>query len=252
MPHYPYQGDVKWFERYKSLPYPRNLYAAFLSSCDDRIGALLKKVDDLGLRENTIIVFQSDNGHSTEERAHSGGGSAGRYRGEKFSLFEGGIRLPGIIAWPGRLPVGAVRDQVVHACDWMPTVAELSGVPLVDSNIDGKSIVPVIRSATTPTPHAALHWLVGGNARQQWAVRAGDWKLIGNLQTTSGAGLTAADRQLFLANLATDPTESKNLATENPAVVQRLQKLHDDWFTAAKQSSPSADTPIQDRKGNER
>ena len=251
MPHYPYQGESKWLERYQSLPSPRNLYAAFLSSCDERIATLLKQVDDLGLRENTIIVFQSDNGHSTEERAHFGGGSAGRYRGEKFSLFEGGIRLPGIIAWPGRLPAGVVRDQVVHSCDWLPTVAELCGVPLLDTDIDGKSIVPVIRSATAPTPHAVLHWLVGGNARQQWAVREGDWKLIGNVQTTAAGGLSAADKQLFLSNLATDDTESRNLAVENPAIVQRLQKLHSDWLAVQKKSSLD-DNAVQGRKGNER
>jgi len=179
MPHYPYQGDVKWLERYKHLPYPRNLYAAFLSTCDERIGALLRKLDDAGLREQTIVAFQSDNGHSTEERAHFGGGSAGPYRGAKFSLFEGGIRLPGIISWPGHLPQGGVRGQIVHACDWMPTFAELSGAKLLNADIDGKSMMPVIREAATPSPHEVLHWLVAaGKGRQQWAVRQGDWKLL--------------------------------------------------------------------------
>ncbi len=93
MPHYPYQGDEKWLEYYEEqgVAYPRNLYAAFLSTQDDRIGMLLKKLDDLGLTENTIIILQSDNGHSTEERAHHGGGSAGPYRGAKQCVFEGGI-----------------------------------------------------------------------------------------------------------------------------------------------------------------
>ena len=90
MPHYPYQAEPKWLEHYQKLPYPRNLYAAFVSTLDDRVAALLKEVDALGLRERTIIIFQSDNGHSTEVRAHGGGGSAGPYRGAKFSLFEGG------------------------------------------------------------------------------------------------------------------------------------------------------------------
>ncbi len=83
-PHYPYQGDAKWLKHFEHLPYPRNLYAAFLASQDERVGALLAHVDALGLRERTIIAFQSDNGHSTEERAHFGGGSAGPYRGAKF------------------------------------------------------------------------------------------------------------------------------------------------------------------------
>ncbi|MDR3404143.1 MAG: sulfatase-like hydrolase/transferase [Chthoniobacter sp.] len=251
MPHYPYQGEAKWLERYKDLAYPRNLYAAFLSSCDERIGALLKKVDDLGLREKTIIVFQSDNGHSTEERAHFGGGSAGVYRGQKFSLFEGGIRLPGIISWPGHLPAGEVRGQIVHACDWMPTLGELCGVKLLNADIDGRSIVPVIRSADAPSPHEVLHWHVGGGRQPQWAVREGDWKLIGNVQSTPDPDLTAADKQFFLSNLATDISEKTNQATEHPEIVQRLRKLHDDWFVASKSPRP-ADSSTQDAKGNEK
>ena len=147
------------------------------------------------------MVFQSDNGHSTEERAHSGGGSAGSYRGAKFSLFEGGIRLPGMISWPGRLPEGAVRDQMVHACDWMPTIAELCGAKLLDPDIDGKSLLPVLHSATAPTPHEVLHWHVGGKQDAQWAVRQGDWKLIGNARDTAGGKLSAEDKKLFLSTL---------------------------------------------------
>ena len=251
MPHYPYQGDVKWLERYKDLPPPRNLYAAFVSTLDDRIGALLKKVDDLGLRERTIIIFQSDNGHSTEERAFGGGGSAGVYRGQKFSLFEGGMRLPGIISWPGHLPEGQVRGQLVHSCDWMPTIAELAGAKLLNADIDGKSIVPVIRSATAPSPHKVLHWLVGGAKQQpQWAVREGDWKLIGNVQSSPDPMLSAEDKRIFLSNLAMDISERTNLAKQHPEVVERLRRLHDDWFAAANKS-PLIEGAIKDRHGNE-
>lgn len=249
MPHYPYQGDPKWLARYQDLPSPRNLYAAFLSACDERIGALLKKVDDLGLRERTIVVFQSDNGHSTEERAHFGGGSAGAYRGQKFSLFEGGIRLPGIIAWPGHLPEGEVRDQMVHSCDWMPTVAELAGVKLINPDIDGKSIVPVIRSAAAASPHAVLHWHVGGGKQPQWAVREGDWKLIGNIQSTPDPELRVEDRPFFLSNLATDVSEKTNLAKQHPEVVLHLRKLHDDWLAASQ--TPPAQGAVKDKRGNE-
>src|SRR5262249_52990509 len=76
-PHYPYQGDPKWLDRYARLKYPRNLYAASLSTMDERIGNLIAAIDRFGLREQTIVVMQSDHGHSTEERAHFGGGSAG-------------------------------------------------------------------------------------------------------------------------------------------------------------------------------
>ncbi len=251
MPHYPYQGDVKWLERYKDLPYPRNLYAAFLSSCDERIGRLMKKLDDLDLRKNSIVVLQSDNGHSTEERAHFGGGSAGPYRGAKFSLFEGGMRLPGMISWPGHLPEGAVRDQMVHTCDWMPTLAKLCGVGLLNEDIDGRDILPVIRSADAPSPHRELHWLVGGGKRPQWAVRQGQWKLIGNVQDTSGGQLDDEDKKLFLSDLASDISEKTNHAKEHPDVVARLLKLHEEWVASCSQAKAGGST-VQDGKGNEK
>jgi len=252
MPHYPYQGDPKWIEHYKNLPPPRNLYAAFVSTLDERVGALVKSVDDLGLRDNTLIVYQSDNGHSTEERAFGGGGSAGPYRGAKFSLFEGGIRLPGLISWPGHLPEDVVRGQMVHSCDWMPTIAELAGIKLLNPDIDGKSIVPVIRSATAPSPHTVLHWHISDGPKKppQWAVRQGEWKLIGHVQDTSGGKLEAADKELFLSNPALDPSEKTNLATQHPDIAQALLKLHNDWF-AAQKPAPAAGR-FQDGKGNER
>lgn len=250
MPHYPYQADVKWLEHYKKLPYPRNLYSAFVATLDERIGELLKKVDELGLRERTIVIFQSDNGHSTELRAHGGGGSAGPYRGAKFSLFEGGMRLPGMISWPGHLPEGAVRSQIVHACDWMPTIAELCGARLPSEALDGRSIVQVIRSAATPSPHAALHWQIGDGPKAQWAVRQGDWKLIGKAWDTSGGDLGKERYPLFLSNLATDVSEKENLADAQPDVVKRLQQLHDDWRNSLK--NPVSNLPAHDKDGNER
>ncbi len=249
MPHYPYQADVKWLEHYKDLPYPRNLYAAFVSTLDDHLGALLKLVDDAGLRENTIIILQSDNGHSMEIRAHGGGGSAGPYRGAKFSLFEGGIRLPAMISWPGHsslIPENTVRNQVVHSCDWMPTIAELCGVKLLNDDIDGKSMTAILRSADAPSAHDVLHWQVAGN---QWAVRQGDWKLIGNVLDPTGGPLTADDKKLFLANLAVDVSEKANLAAEHPDIVDRLRQLHQEWFKAQK-PLPN-ERPFIDKGGNE-
>ena len=222
MPHYPYQGDPKWLEKYKNLPYPRNLYAAFVSTLDERIGRLVKFLEDSGLRDNTIIVYQSDNGHSVEERAHFGGGSSGPYRGAKFSLFEGGIRLPAIISWPGHLPEGEARSQIVHSCDWLPTLAELCGVPLPKADLTGRSIVPVIRSATAPSPHDVLQWRLAN----QWAVREGPWKLLHNPNDTADKEkLSAADKEWFLSNLDTDVSEKTNLASQNAVIVARLKKL---------------------------
>jgi arylsulfatase A-like enzyme len=229
-PHYPYQGDAKWLERFKDLPYPRNLYAAFVAAQDERLGALFAKVDALGLRENTIVIFQSDNGHSTEERAHFGGGSAGPYRGAKFSLFEGGLRLPAIISWPKTLPRGEVRDQLAHACDWLPTLAELAGIDLSGAALDGRSLAPVLRDRSALSPHAdrALHWQVGGGTQPDWAVRLGDWKLIGNTRDTSRSDGRSDRVENFLVNLKADPAESRNLVDQHPDIVANLRRLHEE------------------------
>jgi arylsulfatase A-like enzyme len=229
-PHYPYQGDAKWLEHFQDMPYPRNLYAAFVAAQDERLGRLFATLDDLGLRERTIVVFQSDNGHSTEERAHFGGGSAGPYRGAKFSLFEGGIRLPAIISWPGTLPENETRAQLAHACDLLPTLAELAGVERPRVHLDGRSLARVLRDPASPSPHEgrALHWQVGAGPNADWAVREGDWKLIGNTRDTSRGDGRAQRVAMFLANVRDDPGETTNLADEHPDVVQRLRKLHDE------------------------
>jgi len=233
-PHYPYQGYPRWLEYYKNLPFPRNLYAAFISTMDEYIGKLLDEVDKLGLRDETIIAFQSDQGHSTEERAFGGGGSSGPYRGAKFSLFEGGIRIPAIIAWPGHLPRGEVRDQVAHGCDWLPTLAELCGVKLMQSDIDGRSLVKVIRSADAPSPHDVLHWTIG----KQWAVREGNWKLIHAVKPTgNGPPLSATDRDFFLSDLAHSVGETHNYAAEHPVIVKHLKQLHENWVEGLEVSS---------------
>ncbi|MCA9268140.1 MAG: sulfatase-like hydrolase/transferase [Planctomycetales bacterium] len=229
-PHYPLQGTSRWREHYADLASPRREYAAFVSTADEMIGKLLQTLDKLHLRENTIVVFQSDHGHSTEERTFSGGGNAGPYRGAKFSLFEGGIRVPAIISWPGHLPAGETRDQLAVSCDWLPTLAELCRVPLPEHKIDGRSLTGLIASAQAPAAHEVFHWQSGGGRDgPQWAVRAGDWKLIGNPRDTSDKAPLGASDRLFLSNLAEDVTEMKNVAADHPDVVKRLTDLHTAW-----------------------
>ena len=233
-PHYPYQGEPQWLKHYAKLKYPRNLYAGFLSTIDERIGQLVKKVDALGLTEDTIIIFQSDHGHSREQRAHFGGGSAGRFRGAKFSLFEGGIRVPAMISWPGHLPKNEVRAQMGHSCDWMPTIAELCNVKLA-SAIDGKSLVSVLKSKEAETPHKVVHWQVGRGKNPQWAVREGAWKLIGNPRDTSDKAPVTKEDKLFLVNLEQSDTEMKNLAKKHTEKVKHLQQLHQKWIQSLDQ-----------------
>ncbi len=234
-PHYPLQETEKWRKRYADLPAPRRQYPAFVSTIDEYLGKLLAKLDALGIRENTIVVFQSDHGHSTEERTFGGGGSAGPYRGAKFSLFEGGIRVPSVVSGVKGMPAGEVREQLVTACDWYPSLLELCGVPLPEHKLDGRSLVPVLRSAETPTAHEVFHWQSGrGRGGPQWAVRAGDWKLIGNPNDTSNKAPLGPGDDLFLVNLADDVSEMKNLAAEHPEELARLKALHEKWIKEVK------------------
>jgi arylsulfatase A len=224
-PHYPYQGDPKWLVRYQALEHPRNLYAAHLSTMDERVGRLVQKVDSLGLGQRTIVIVQSDHGHSTEERAFWGGGSAGVHRGAKFSLFEGGIRVPAIVSWPGHLPQNEVRSQPAHGCDWLPTIAQLCGATLPAAALDGKSLVALINDAHAPTPHEVLHWQIGAS----WAVRAGDWKLLYDVYDTTERSPGTVIKGAFLVNLKEDPSEKTNLAAGCPEIVARLKRLRAEW-----------------------
>ncbi|MBI9019370.1 MAG: sulfatase-like hydrolase/transferase [Phycisphaerae bacterium] len=218
MPHYPLQAEQKFAEMYKNIKDPKRArYGAFVTALDDRIGQVLAKLDELNLRENTIVIFMSDHGHSVEERTFGGGGSAGPYRGHKGTHWEGGIRVPCIISWPDHIPKGVARDQLACSIDWFPTIAEYCGVSLPNRKIDGKSITDIIASDSASTKHDIMHWMRG----KSWATRRGHWKLV-------------YDQQLFLSDLKTDVAESKNLAGNHPEVVSQLKKLHDQWAAEVK------------------
>jgi arylsulfatase A-like enzyme len=145
-------------------------------------------------------------------------------------MFEGGLRVPAIISWPGRIPQGEVRPQIAHGCDWLPTLADLCGVKLQQSDIDGKSLIEVLADANAPSPHDVIHWQVGEGGGAQWAVRQGEWKLIGNPRI-EGEKFGPDDR-LFLTNTAQDPSEAANLAGQYPQVVERLKKQHEAWSSS--------------------
>jgi arylsulfatase A-like enzyme len=134
--------------------------------------------------------------------------------------------LPAIISWPNHLPKNETRSQMAHACDWLPTLAELCDVKILNPDIDGKSLVGVLKS-NSPSPHKTIYWQVGEGKGAQWAVRDGDWKLIANIRDISSPEKAKQFIPLFLANIAGDPGEQKNLADANPEIVERLRKLHD-------------------------
>mgnify|MGYP006085934831 CR=1 FL=1 len=234
-PHYPYQGTPKWMDYYKDLPTPRKEYAAFISNTDEKIGFVLDYIDQLGLADDTIVIFQSDHGHSLEERAFWGGGNAGLYRGSKFSMFEGGIRVPAIIRFPGVVPADQVRDQACIEMDWFSTIAALTGSKVTEK-VDGKSLMPVILDDKALSQHGVFYWQVGeyNDQNSQWAVRSGPWKLIGNANEPSSNGKKNNIEKLFLVNLDQDIEEQNNLAASNSQKLYELLELHRSWLKSVR------------------
>ena len=230
-PHYPYQGYAKWIKYYrdKGVKHPRDLYAAFLTTQDEKIGELIQLLDDNKLRENTIIIFQSDNGHSTETRAYHGGGFTGPYRGAKQSLFEGGIRVPAAISWPGKIPSNQFRDQMSVNVDWMPTLIDLCGFDTDTSDMDGKSLLPIIENENAPSNHEKGYcWEFGRRGDPTWVARKGKWKLYANPYDTSRREYTYPEK-FVLFDLENDPGESVNLYDKKPNVVYELKSLYKAW-----------------------
>lgn len=245
VPHYPEQADARFTKMYKDLPMPRRSYAAMISTVDDRIGQILAKLDELKLRDNTIIIYMSDNGHSTEGRydnfaepppgyysAHGGGGNTGKWRGAKGSFLEGGIRVPAIISFPGHISENQVRDQAITNADFFPTIVDLCNLPMPAHQIDGQSLLPVLASADAPSPHDVMHW----QWQNHWAVREGNWKLIVNGRDSTGPHSAHPTRPArlptpFLANLNDPEPEWQNHADTHRDLVERLTQLHDAWLT---------------------
>lgn len=231
IPHYPLQGEEKWLKYYKEkgVASPRDKYAAFISTMDEKIGLVLHKLRELGLDENTIVIFQPDQGFSEEVRTFRGGGTAGDLRGAKFSLFEAGTRVPAIISWPKGIKGNQVRDQFASNIDWYPTLAEYCGIKLPNRKLDGKTLTGIIKDKNAPAQHQVFYWRQGGTKdKPQWAVRKGDWKL---LRYPMFAEAKELDGQgFFLANLKKDISEKRNFAKENPAIVQELKNLYEKWI----------------------
>ncbi|MCF8223056.1 MAG: sulfatase-like hydrolase/transferase [Bacteroidales bacterium] len=234
VPHYPLQPTAKWRKKYSDLEMPRRDYAAFLSSADENIGSLMNLLKDLDLEKKTIIIFQSDHGHSYETRTFGGGGNAGPFRGGKTSLFEGGIRVPAIVRWPDVLPEGVIRNQVCHSYDLLPTIAALCGVKNVPAAVEGIDLSQALRNNSN-LAERTLHWKLGS----QWAVRKNDWKLIGLPRDPSGAiAVDKINDRLFLANLETDSTESTNLAQKYPDKVEELINEYLKWDHSSENDIP--------------
>lgn len=207
-------------------------YFAVISEVDKQVGRLVRKLDELGLAENTIVVFSSDNGpehigQPSGESSHSGVGSAGPFRGHKHVIYEGGIREPFIVRWLGHTPAGKVDNTtVLSGADWLPTLCALTGNKMPEGlAIDGEDMSQAFlgkpQERAKPLMWEARYrgaW-VPLNVSPQLAIREGNWKLLLN-----------PDRShLELHDLSIDPMEVDNLADKNPMVVERLSKQVLEW-----------------------
>ncbi|MGJ1285106.1 arylsulfatase [Sphingobacterium spiritivorum] len=211
---------------YASVEKPRATFASMVSRMDAYVGQVLKKLDDLGLTENTIVIFSSDNG------AHREGGadpvffnSSGGLRGYKRDLYEGGIRTPFIVKWPHKVKPNSTSKFAGAFWDVMPTLLDITGAGKARYT-DGVSLVPALLDKTKEQQqHPYLYWEFHEDGGRQ-AVRAGDWKAV-KLQVKNKQKTVTE-----LYNLKKDPAEKKNVAAENPERVKQLEGIMNQAHTA--------------------
>jgi len=202
---------------------PRAAYAAMISKLDKDVGKIMKLLADLGLDDNTLVMFSSDNGttHLDKEVDYEFFESVGPLRGLKGSLYEGGIRVPMIARWPGKIRPSTSTDHISTFCDVMPTLAEVAGAKVPDG-IDGVSFAPTLlgRPGDQKEPEY-LYWEFTGYGGQQ-AVRMGDWKGVRQNMLKKN---NPDPLKIELYNLKQDIGESKNLAEAHPEIVAKMRMI---------------------------
>ena len=216
-----YLGDRSY------LPHrtPRAAYAAMVTRMDRDIGRLLETLKKHGLEKDTIVVFSSDNGPLFDQLGGTDTdffNSAAGFRGRKGSLYDGGVRVPTIIRWPGRVTAGRTVDALGGFEDWLPTLLELAALKsLVPDGIDGRSLAPALLGGNVPEKEFLYREFPAYGGQQ--AIWSGRWKAI--RQKLTPASKKGGSPLTELYDLASDPKESRNVAAENPAVVARLEAL---------------------------
>jgi len=228
-PHVPLEATEKYLERFPGKMPERRRYAlAMLSAIDDGVGRITKALQDYGIADKTLLFFTSDNGAPlgaqqgqpmadvlpvNKPGAAWDGSRNDPWLGEKGMLVEGGLRVPFIACWPGRLPAGKVYDQPVSTLDIAATAVAVAGLPM-DKQLDGINLIPHLTGQNKQPPHEALYWRFWNQA----AVRCGRWKYI-----------QAGNSSKFLFDLTSDEHEKHNLLSQQPEVARDLATKLSDW-----------------------
>lgn len=234
--HAPMQGKPELIRRYDTGKPQRDILMAMLESEDNAIGKVLDELKKRKLERNTIVVFVSDNGGA---RANSS--DNGPLRDFKQSVYEGGIRVPLLISWPGRLRENTVSREPVMFLDIMPTIAAATGASLPSgNNLEGKNLLPLLTGKASGPVHDALYW---DGADEKTAVRAGRWKLVNNRG------------KVELFDLDSDVGEKTDLALQQPQLVAQLQQRFQIWskgnshrLTHGPVNDPGEDRPARTKK----
>jgi arylsulfatase A-like enzyme len=223
--HTPMHADEARLEKFKHIADERRrTYAAMMSAMDDAVGAVVTKLKEANLANDTLIFFISDNGGPTMPGTSGNASNNAPLRGSKRTTLDGGIRVPFFVSWPGRLPAGDVYDKPVIQIDILPTALAAAGVELsANELIDGINLLPYLSGDDEAAPHEVLYWRFG----QQMAIRQGDWKLVRYDPRVDGMGGRATESKLY--NLAADIGEENDLIDDEPEKAAELQAAWDEW-----------------------
>jgi len=233
--HTPIQGKEEITAKYARKPpdgdQKNATYAAMIESVDDSVGRVMKKLQDLGLADRTVLFFMSDNG------GLAGVTSNAPLRGGKGTLYEGGIREPMIVKWPGVVRSGTTASTPVTSTDFYPTILEMAGLPpKPEQHVDGLSLVPLLKESG-PLRRDTLYWHYPHYHRTTpaGALLHGDWKLIEYFE----------DGRLELYNLRDDIGEQHDLASAMPEKARELQKMLADWRRSVSAQMPARKEPTR-------
>ncbi len=207
--HSPLQVPESYLAKYPDLKGNRRIYAAMITALDDAVGEIVEAVESENIAGSTLIVFSSDNGGTNPGKLSDNG----PLRGGKYTVYEGGVRVAAFATWPGKIKPGSSIQAPIHICDWYPTLVNLTGAPKEQKlAVDGMDILPLL----TGEGSAPEREIILNAAPDEGAIRAGDWKLVIHKK-----------RGPELYNLASDPSEKKDLSAQEPEKVKQLKARYD-------------------------